>query len=602
MQRFKIGIKEETSRSFLSNRFPMKSIFYPSLIIINLEAEISISPKAMISQRLSLLILVAGIFVSSCQSSNVAPETVIQNVKGYTFYDGDLKEFSVIAFQDGKVIDVYNDTTFESDANTEVVDGNGKFMLPGLIDAHTHVMGLGSMLMNIDLKGVKSLDKALEKVEDYAEEYPNLQWIQGRGWNHTHWETGEFPTAEDLDKVVSDRPVWLSRVDGHAGWANSKAMEVAGITAETKAPKGGKIIRDENGEPTGVFIDAAEQLVNAKIPKPTAQEQKAAFKKALQDMRSKGLTGVHDAGVGADTWNMYKDFADNGKLTTRIYGMISRAGATFDSLSKDGPIKNYRHDLLALRSIKLYADGALGSRGAAMIEPYSDDPDNRGLLFNEQEEMNAKVLKSMSRGFQTNVHAIGDRANRQVLNAFENAKDSLGEQGLRNRIEHAQIVSPKDIPRFKELNIIASMQPAHATSDMNMAEDRIGAKRMEGAYAWQTFLDQGAVIASGSDFPVEHVNPFYGLYSAVTRQDHQGNPEGGWYPSERMTRKQAFRSFTIDAAYAAHQENVLGSLEPGKWADFILVDRDFFEVPAIEIWQTDVLETWVAGKKVYSKK
>jgi predicted amidohydrolase YtcJ len=263
-------------------------------------------------------------------------------------------------------------------------------------------------------------------------------------------------------------------------------------------------------------------------------------------------------------------------------------------------VESYKNDLLALQSVKLYADGALGSRGAAMIEPYSDDPDNRSLLFHSQEEMNEMVLKIMDAGFQTNVHAIGDRANRQVLNAFEHAKDSLGEQGLRNRIEHAQIVALDDIPRFKELNVIASMQPTHATSDMNMAEDRVGPERIKGGYAWQTFLDQGTVVASGSDFPVEDVNPFYGLYSAVTRQDHEGNPEGGWYSSESMTREQAFRSFTLDAAYAAHQEDVLGSLEPGKWADFILVDRDFFEIPDNEIWQTKVLETWVAGEKVYS--
>jgi predicted amidohydrolase YtcJ len=237
-----------------------------------------------------------------------------------------------------------------------------------------------------------------------------------------------------------------------------------------------------------------------------------------------------------------------------------------------------------------------------MLEPYSDDPGNTGLLFHTQQEMNQMVLKTMSNGFQTNIHAIGDAANRQVLNAFENAKDSLGDQGLRNRVEHAQIVSQQDIPRFNELNVIASMQPTHATSDMNMAEDRVDSERIKGGYAWKTFVDQGTTVASGSDFPVEHVNPFFGLYSAVTRQDHQGNPEGGWYPSESLTREHAFRSFTLDAAYAAHQEDVLGSLEPGKRADFILVDRDYFEVSEIDIWETKVLETWVGGNKVYSSE
>jgi len=280
--------------------------------------------------------------------------------------------------------------------------------------------------------------------------------------------------------------------------------------------------------------------------------------------------------------------------------MISGAGETFDTLSENGPITSYAEDRLALRSVKLYADGALGSRGAAMIEPYSDDPGNRGLLFASEEEMTDMIMKTASEGYQTNVHAIGDRANRVVLDAFANVKDSLGDQALRHRIEHAQIVSLKDIPRFEELNIIASMQPTHATSDMNMAEDRVGPDRIEGGYAWKTFLEQGTVVASGSDFPVEDVNPFYGLYSAITRQDHQGNPEGGWHPDEALSRENALRSFTIDAAYAAHQEEILGTLEDGKWADFILIDRDIMDVPREEIWQTKVLETWVAGEQVYS--
>ncbi len=555
----------------------------------------------MYNLRLSVIVILCVAFIGySCQSDQSSKTTVIQNIKGYTFYDGDLIQFGVLEFKDGKVVDVYGDTTFTADASTKVINGEGKVMLPGLIDAHAHVMGLGTMLMNIDLMGIKSLDSALTHIEKYASKNPDLKWIEGRGWNNTHWGDGDFPTAEDLDDVVSDRPVWLSRVDGHAGWANSKAMEMAGITAETEAPEGGKIIRDENGEPTGVFIDEAEQLIATHIPEPTAEEQQMALEKALQQMRSKGLTSVHDAGVSADTWDLYKKFADEGKLSTRIYAMIGGAGDTFDKLGKNGPITSYADDLLALRSVKIYGDGALGSRGAAMLEPYSDDPDNTGLLFHTQEEMNEMVLKTMSNEFQTNIHAIGDAANRQVLNAFENAKDSLGEQGLRNRVEHAQIVSQQDIPRFNELNIIASMQPTHATSDMNMAEDRVGPERIKGGYAWKTFVNQGTTLASGSDFPVEHVNPFYGLYSAVTRQDHQGNPEGGWYPSESLNREQALRSFTLDAAYAAHQEDMLGSLEPGKWADFILVDRDYFEVPENEIWQTKVLQTWMGGEKVYS--
>lgn len=549
----------------------------------------------------SFFLFVLTIVAISCQSQNDMDRTVIQNVTGYTFYEDTLREFSAIAFEEGKVVDVYTDSNFEGSGDVKIVDGKGKVMLPGLIDAHAHVMNLGFQEINVNLAGSSSLQEVLEKVEKYASEYPDLTWIEGRGWNHTHWDVNRFPTAEELDEVVSERPVWLTRIDGHAGWANSKAMEMAGITAETEDPEGGKIIRDENGEPTGVFIDEAESLIESEIPESTQEEQKLAFQKALQQMRSHGLTSVHDAGVSIRDWQLYKSVADSGHLTTRIYGMISGAGATFDTLAQKGPIPSYKQDMLALRSVKIYADGALGSRGAAMIEPYSDDPKNRGLLFVSEEELTNRILKTASAGYQTNVHAIGDRANRVVLNAFEFVKDSLGNQGLRHRIEHAQIVTEQDIPRFESLDIIASMQPTHATSDLNMAEDRVGPDRIKGGYAWKTFIDQGTIVAFGSDFPVEDVNPFYGLYSAVTRQTHKEEPEGGWYPGERVSRAQALRSFTLDAAYAAHQEKVLGSLEPGKWADFILIDRDFFEVPDQEIWQTEVLESWVAGEKVYSE-
>ncbi|MDX1585544.1 MAG: amidohydrolase [Balneolaceae bacterium] len=534
-------------------------------------------------------------------SQNEAETTVYENIEGYTFSDGELIGFTSIAFSEGKVLETTNEASLaESYPGARILDGEGNVMLPGLIDAHAHVMGLGFQELNVNVAGAGSLDSTLQMVNSYADAYPDREWILGRGWNHTRWEINRFPTAEELDRAVKDRPVWLSRVDGHAGWANSKAMEEAGITAETEDPQGGKIIRDENGEPTGIFIDAAMSLIDSEVPERTDSEREMALEKALQQMSAHGLTSVHDAGVGVDDWNLYKNFADNGRMITRIYGMIAGAGDTFDRLSENGPITSYAKDRLALRSVKLYADGALGSRGAAMIEPYSDDPDNRGLLFASEEEMTDMILKTASEGYQTNVHAIGDRANRVVLDAFANVKDSLGEQGLRHRIEHAQIVSLEDIPRFKELNIIASMQPTHATSDMNMAEDRVGPNRIEGGYAWKTFLEQGTVVASGSDFPVEDVNPFYGLYSAITRQDHQGNPEGGWHPDEALSRENALRSFTIDAAYAGHQEEILGTLEPGKWADFILIDRDIMEVPREEIWQTNVLETWVAGEQVYS--
>lgn len=537
----------------------------------------------------------------ACQQNSTGSTVVIRNVKGYTLAENELLSFNSIAFREGKVLGVSADGFPETvdTSGATVIDGEGHVLLPGLIDAHGHVMGLGYKSLDADVAGAESLDEALRRIRTYAEEYTESAWIRGRGWNHTHWGINRFPTASELDKAVHSRPVWLTRVDGHAGWANSKAMEVAGITKETEDPADGKIIRDAKGNPTGIFVDGAMQLIGKHLPDRTAGESREALKQALLQMNAHGLTSVHDAGIDADTWALYKEFADEEKMTVRIYAMIGGTGSVFDTLSESGPVRSYANDRLALRSVKLYADGALGSRGAAMLHPYSDDPENKGLLFYSQEELTGMIMKAASRGYQTNVHAIGDRANRVVLDAFEQVKDSLGGQELRHRIEHAQIVAPEEIPRFKELDIIASMQPTHATSDMNMAEDRIGPERISGGYAWRRFLDQGTVIAGGSDFPVEHVNPFYGLYSAITRQNHAGEPEGGWYPGQRMTKVEAFRAFTADAAYAAGQESILGTLEPGKWADFILIDRDIFYVPARELWQTEVLETWVAGEKVY---
>ncbi|MFD2532632.1 amidohydrolase [Gracilimonas halophila] len=549
-------------------------------------------------KKLLTTILVFAVVISACTDTNNRKTFI--NANGYTFSGDEVISFETMIIENGKIVDVGGSELSENPSG-EIIDLEGKTVLPGLIDAHGHVMGLGYQELNVNLSGIETLEATLDTIKAYAEANPELEWIQGRGWNQTLWEENEFPTAADLDEVVDDRPVWLTRVDGHAAWANTKAMELAGISRETPDPQGGKVIRDRAGNATGVFIDAAENYINQIVPEPTEVEMELALEKALEQMARMGLTSVHDAGMGVETWNLYKDFADAGKMTTRIYAMIRGTGSAFDELSENGPINSYANDRLALRSVKISADGALGSRGAAMKEPYSDDPGNRGLLFYDQEELNEMVMKSVGNGYQTNIHAIGDRANDVVLNAFENAKEEYGDQGLRHRVEHAQIVSLQDIPRFVELDLIASMQATHATSDKNMAEDRVGPDRIKGGYAWQKFLDQGTIIANGSDFPVEHSNPFYGLYSSVTRQDHEGNPPGGWYPEEALSREETLRSFTIDAAYAAHQEDILGTLEAGKWADFVVIDRDFFEVPAIEIWQTNVLETWVAGEKVYSE-
>lgn len=564
----------------------------------------TISKTAMTNLKSTFFAVLLLLFTAACSSQEDG--FILHNVNGYTIAGDNMElvTFDAIAVQDGKVVTTgaLNDLQQEMEG-FNLIDGEGKTLIPGLIDAHTHVMGLGYQQLDVDVQGVDSLEETLEIIGQYAEDNPDLEWIQGRGWNQVLWEENEFPTAEDLDRVVPDRPVYLTRVDGHAAWTNSRAMEIAGISRDTPDLQGGVVLRDEFGDATGIFVDATMNYIEDHIPARTAEENYQAFELALQEMTKHGLTSVHDARINVDTWEMYKDFADEGELITRIYAMIGGTGDTFDELAQNGPIESYADDMLALRSVKISADGALGSRGAAMIEHYHDDPGNSGLLFYDQQELNEMVIKGASNGFQMNIHAIGDAANRQVLDAFQNAKEELGDQSdLRHRVEHAQIVHPDDIPRFVELDLIASMQPTHATSDMNMAEDRVGSERMEGAYAWQTFLDQGTVIAGGSDFPVEDVNPFYGLYSSITRQDHGGMPPGGWYSEHRLSREETLRIFTRDAAYSAHQEDVLGTLEAGKWADFILIDRDIFEVDASEIWQTEVLETWVAGEKVYQKQ
>jgi len=470
-------------------------------------------------------------------------------------------------------------------------------VLPGLTDGHAHLYNYGFLAISLNLTGSPSLSVALRQIAEYADSAPLVGWIQGRGWNQVLWPVQEFPTAADIDAVVSDKPVWLRRIDGHAGWANSHAMEIAGIDDNTPDPTGGKIIRDDKGKATGVFVDKAQGLITAYIPSPDKDDIRATYRMATSNLLRYGMTGVHDAGININEAEVMISMADDGQLGLRVYAMLKDAGENLDRMEK--PLQGYGNDMLDIAAVKIYADGALGSRGAAMIEPYSDDPENHGLPFYTFDELTGFTHKANHMGFQVAIHAIGDRGNRLALDAFEAAQGGKSSR-LRNRIEHAQIIAPEDIPRFAELGVIAAMQATHATSDMNMAEDRIGPDRIKGGYAWRRLLDSGAVLANGSDFPVELANPWHGLYAAVTRQNRAGEPQGGWYADQALTRAEALHSFTLANAYAAHQEDRLGSLEAGKWADFIVIDRDYFEVPASEIDDIQVLETWVAGKKVYA--
>ena len=523
-------------------------------------------------------------------ATGMAADVLISNANGYIDSEN---RFDWMSISDGRITATGSGQPPSIDAAT-VVDMAGKTIIPGLIDAHGHVSSLGEAKLTVDLVGTGSLQDALNRVA--AQLPPGDGWVQGRGWNQVFWPGKNYPRAEDLDRVVSNRPVWLTRIDGHAGWANSAAIELAGINNQTEDPTGGKIIRDQQGRATGIFVDYAMALIEDNIPPPDTTRIRYALELAQKRLNSLGITSVHDAGVDSETLDVYKAMADDQDLTVRIYAMISGAGENLDALVN--PLISYGRGRLTARSVKLYIDGALGSRGAAMLEDYSDDPGNKGLVFLKQEELNRQVAKAMRMGFQVNIHAIGDQGNRMALDAFAAAQ--AGQAGdYRNRIEHSQVVVPDDIPRFAALNIIASMQPVHATSDKNMAEDRIGKKRLAGAYAWRSFLDQGTVIAAGSDFPVEYANPFFGIYAAVTRQDQQGNPVGGWIPQQAMTLAETFRAFTTDAAYAAFQEADLGSLQIGKWADFVVLDRDMFNVDEAELWQVQVEQTWLAGEAVF---
>jgi predicted amidohydrolase YtcJ len=553
-----------------------------------------IKPERLITPLLTLATIL------SAPAAGAAP-MLIEHVSGYTLAANQLHRFDAMVFDDRKVVATGHAQDLQKRyPAAQVIDGKGACLLPGLIDAHGHVIDLGFETVQIQLWDTTSLADAQRVIRAYASANPDRPWLYGDGWNQVKWQLGRFPTATELDAVVSDRPVVLSRVDGHAEWVNSRVIQLAGLSRETPDPPGGRIERDAAGNPSGVFVDKAMALIDKLIPEPTRDEQRAALQAAMTHMNSVGLTGVGDAGDPASQIAVYRELADRGQLTVRAYVMILDADADFAALSKSGPLIGYAEDHLTIRSVKLFADGALGSRGAAMLAPYSDMPSQRGLLFMSDAEMEKKIETGLRAGYQVNVHAIGDAANHQVLDGFEAAYKAVPDgRRLRNRIEHAQVVAPSDIRRFKQLDLIASMQPTHATSDKNMAEDRIGKERLEGAYAWRTFLKQGTKIAGGSDFPVESDNPFYGLHAAVTRTDHDNQPPGGWHAEQAMTLEEAFRAFTLDAAYAEHNEQHIGSLEPGKWADFILIDRDLFKIPPADIWKIKVRETWVGGQRVY---
>ena len=552
---------------------------------------------------MSLTGKIAGalLLAASLLSAPAWADGLYDNVNGMTLDDkGQLIRFTgILIDKDGKVsklLDRRDKRPRELDWRQ---DGEGKTLMPGFIDAHGHVMGLGFQQLTLDLSQTGSLAEALTAISAYAQKYPDRRWIVGRGWNQEKWGLGRFPTAAELDAAVSDRPVWLERVDGHAGWANSAAIAAAGVTAQTKAPVGGRI-EMADGEPSGVFVDKATELVQKFVPVPRPAERDLALSEAQKLLLSMGITGTTDMGITIEDWQSYRRAGDAGWLNLHI-ATYAMGIDQMVLIAGQKPTPWLYDDKLKMAGVKLYLDGALGSRGAWLKKPYADAPGQTGLPMLESAELRNLMSRAAMDGFQTAVHAIGDAANAEVIGAIEDLSDTY-KGDRRWRIEHAQIIDPVDLPRLGRNGIISSMQPVHQTSDRTMAEARLGPERLEGAYAWRTILNDGGKLAFGSDFPVESPDPFAGFAAAISRTGPDGQPFGGWRPQDAVSRTQALAAFTTGAAYAEFGENQIGSLTPGHRADFILIDRDLMLASPAEIRQTRLYATWVNGRPAYEAK
>lgn len=562
--------------------------------------------ESCMSQRWrgSLMAMVAASACVAIPDMRAAEVTVLEAARIHTM-DAAQPTVQALAFDEGgRIVGVGTlDELTKRYPKARRLDLGAATVVPGLIDAHGHVSGQGSLLATANLVGTRSKAEIIERLQAFEETLTAGTWLIGRGWDQNDWPQKDFPTAADLDAAFPQRPVWLSRIDGHAAWGNSATLRaVKQDLSGTWQPVGGKILRDAQGKPTGVFIDLAETVVEKVRPPMGEAQAEQLLLAGMQDAVRHGLTGVHDAGISLAELQRYERLANAGKLPLRISAMAAGDGEAFARLCKSGLVQ-HASGRLRMRSIKLMADGALGSRGAAMTAGYSDDQDNQGLMVTSPDELRRIAGQAKQCGVQVATHAIGDRANHEVLAAYRavlGADAAAGEH--RWRIEHAQILSPKDLPELVKLGVIASMQPTHATSDMPWAEDRVGPQRIVGAYAWRQLRDSGARLALGSDFPVESVDPRLGLYSAVSRADEDGLPAGGWRPQEKLTAFEALRGFTLDAAYAGFAEKEVGSLEVGKRADFVVLAQDPLAVPDAGLRALDVRATYVDGKPVYQAK
>jgi len=544
-------------------------------------------------------IILATILFSFYPVNSVHADGLIDNVNGITLdKDGKIIRFrGLLINREGKVSTLITKKKQIPEQLDFKYDGKGQTLLSGLIDAHGHISDLGFQALTLDLSQTTSLEDARNAIKKYAEQYPGRRWIIGRGWNQEKWNLGRFPNASDLDDLINDRPVWLERVDGHAGWANSVAMELAKIDSNSKSPSGGRIEK-VNGKPSGIFIDTAARLIQKHVPEPRAKDYDLALSKAQQILVSQGITSIADMGTTLPEWQSFRRAGDLDQLSIRIFS-YAHGIKNMETIAGPAPTPWLYDGKLKMLGVKLYLDGALGSRGAWLKKNYHDAA-QKGLPMLSFAELRNKMVRASMDGFQVAIHAIGDAANEETLSAIEDLSDTFtGDR--RWRIEHAQIIDPIDLPRTANHGIISSMQPVHQTSDRLMAEARLGPDRLQGAYAWQSILKAGGKLAFGSDTPVESSNPFAGIAAAITREDANGQPFGGWIASERISREQAIAGFSIGAAYASFAEGMAGSLTPGHYADFILIDVDPFLSSIQDLRATKVNETWIGGKPVYQR-
>ncbi len=534
-------------------------------------------------------------------------DLVFKNGKVVTI-DAALPQAEAVAVSGNKVVFVgaYSEAERWIGPKTEVVDLKGQLMLPGFNDAHCHLLNGGFQLMRVNLIGVKTLKEIQERVRGTVQHAPKGAWVQGRGWDQTLFNNGAWPTKEMLDRAAPNTPVYLRRVDGHSSWVNSEALKRANITKDTPDPAGGEIVRDKSGNPTGILKENATELVTKVIPNPSPAELRQAIEKGLEEARRVGVTTLQEESEGTypGTILVYKELLNEGRLTARISSWIPLDSAKYpERLAKLRDIFSSNSSILRLGILKGYVDGSMGSRTALFFKPYSDDSSTKGIAQHTQRELERLVFTADSLGFQIGIHAIGDSGNYVTLWAYSQAISQNQPRERRHRIEHAQLVRLADISAFKELGIIASMQPTHCTSDMRWAEARAGKERCKGAYAWRSFLNAGVLLAFGTDWVVEPLNPMGGLYAGVTRQDlESGQPEGGWFPEQRLTMEEAVRAYTLGSAYADFREKELGSITVGKLADLVVLDKNIFSIPPREVLTTSVVMTVMDGKIVYRKK